>query len=81
MDEKQLESVLEKVLNKKRAVDNETHASHHEFLKVYIEDYHRRREMWRKFRMSIVGTAGAAIVGFFVWLGTHIINHLSHIGK
>lgn len=75
ISKKELEAVLEKVLNAKRTVDNETHGDHHEFLKMYIQRFESRQKMWQKFKMSAIGTLGAAIIGGLGWLGTLIIEY------
>ena len=75
LDEKQLEELLDKVLNSRRAIDDATHADHHEFITMYRARWEARQKMWQRFKLSFVGGAAMAAVGVMAWIGQLIIEH------
>lgn len=78
MTEDNLEEMLERVLNKKRVVDNETHAIHHKFIQAYMERWERRQLLLQKFKHSFVGALAISMFGGLIWIGKAILEYISN---
>lgn len=76
IDEKQLEAILCRVLNSRKKIDDELHDKHHKFIDLLIEREERRREGWRKFKLSFIGGIALATVSGLIWLGALVIEFL-----
>lgn len=77
-DEEALEDVLRRVLHEKRHIEDEMHASHHKYINLLIEREERRKEAWRKFKMSFIGGLGLTALGALIWLGKLMIEVFRH---
>lgn len=75
ISEEQLDAALEKALNKKRTIDNETHAEHHDFMAAWIKRWEVRQKMWQRFKLSFIGGIAMAVVGALMWLGQLVLEH------
>lgn len=73
-----LAEALDDALNKKRAINNETHFDDHEFIRLLKEREQRRERRVEKFKMSMIGSAAVGAVGFLVWVGGLVIDAFSH---
>jgi len=73
--EKRFEELLDDALNSRRAIDDATHADHHEFIAMYRARWEARQKMWQRFKLSFVGGAAMAVVGALAWIGQLIIEH------
>lgn len=76
IEKEELEKILKRVLNENRTIDNKTHDFHH---RMYERDLERRkqwRELWMKFKLTLVGSLAIAIIGFIGWIGKLILEHL-----
>lgn len=78
IDEETLERILRHVLHEKRQVDEETHSSHHRYIDILIEKEERRKEAWRKFKLSFIGGLALALLGALSWVGTLVIESFRH---
>jgi len=73
--EKRFEELLDNALNSRRAIDNETHTDHHEFVAMYMRRWEARQKMWQRFKLSFIGGIAMAFVGALAWVGQLIIEH------
>lgn len=77
INEKQLEEILEKVLNSKRSIDDKTHAEHHEFQTAFMKRWEAKQKMWQRFKQSFIGGIAMAVVAGLGWIGKLILEHWS----
>ena len=77
MDKAELIEALQEVLQNRRHVTDEEHADHHAYIAMQIAKKERRDELWRKFRLSMVGSVAVAVVGFLIWVGGLIVTALA----
>lgn len=75
-----LAEVLDDVLNRRRAIEDEIHKKHHAFIQMEIDRRERARERWEKFQSSFIGGFALAILAFLGWLGTLILSWFQHSG-
>lgn len=73
---KDLSEAINKALNDARHITDETHKLHHDFIQYLIEKQESRKKLWMKFKLSLVGSAALALVGFLMWIGKLIWDHL-----
>lgn len=78
IDEDELEVILHRVLNERRKLDDETHNTHHEFIKLQMLRWERRQQLWQKFKLSFIGAVAVALVSGLMWIGKAIIDHWPH---
>ncbi len=55
MDEKRLVELMEQVLDARRRIDADTHAEHHSFVQLLIDERRVRKERWEKVRSHVYG--------------------------
>ena len=74
MEKEMLASVLREVLNEKRAIDDETHREHHEFIKAFIARQKQSEETKEKIKANVygwgiivaLGGIGSAVYHWFI---------------
>lgn len=78
MDKKELAEVLREVLHDHRQIDDDMHASHHAYIEMEMKRKERHSELLQKFKLSLVGTAAMAVVGFLIWVGKLVMTAAAH---
>jgi len=80
IDEQTLERVITKVLNAREArhEHDELMERRCKFVDELIDREQRRRDAWKKFKMSFIGGLALAVLGFLGWVGTLIVEFFRH---
>ncbi len=72
-----IKAALLEVLQENRSIDNDTHATHHDFVANQIQKLENRAKMVEKFKLSFIGTMAVGFASLMVWIGKLIVDALS----
>lgn len=78
MTKDEIITAVHEALDARRSLDNDTHAEHHAFIQMMIDDRARHAELWKKFQSSLVGGVALAVLGSLGWVGKLILEAWQH---
>lgn len=82
MDTQEIKRVLNEVLDERRSVDSEEHATHHAFVKSLIVKQELRRQRFEKAQQHAIGWGVITLLsglGYSIWQG-FVAFYKSHGG-
>lgn len=75
MDKAELTEVLQEVLESRRAVDDDTHKMHHQYIEMMLKKEERSVERWEKIKTQLWGWGIVAVLSA---IGTAVYKTFFH---
>ncbi len=77
-DKAELTEILREVLHEQRAIDDDKHELHHEFIEMELQRREARKKLWERFKLSFVGGVALAILAGLGWVGQLVLGAIKH---
>jgi hypothetical protein len=82
LDEEALKCAMNKVLDARQRISDEKHDLHHAWVERCIERDRRRRALWDRVSVHVLGWGAlAAIIGFVSLIGESLLEALRNLLK
>lgn len=76
MDSAELKQVIHDTINELYAVHECYPEVHRKFVEMQIKREERRQKLWMNFKLSFIGGLALVVLGWLMWMGTVIVEHL-----
>ena len=76
MTPEEIREIIRDTILELKSADDCYPEHHKKFVDMLIKRDERRQERWKKFTLSFIGGTALVIVGWLIWAGTVVLEHL-----